>query len=41
VGVNLMGGLNFQTRTRIMPFIEAKFELGGGEQFVLTGGIYF
>ena len=41
VGVNLLGGINFQTRTRIMPFIEAKVEAGGGEQFVLTGGIYF
>jgi hypothetical protein len=41
VGVNLMGGINLQTRTRIMPFIEAKIELGGGEQFVLTGGVYF
>ena len=41
VGVNLLGGINFQTRGRIMPFIEAKVEAGGGEQFVLTGGIYF
>ena len=41
VGVNLMGGINLQTRTKIMPFIEGKFELGGGEQFVLKGGIYF
>jgi hypothetical protein len=40
-GINLMGGINFQTRTRIMPFLEAKVTLGGGEQFVLTGGLYF
>ena len=41
VGINLLGGMNLQTRTKIMPFIEAKFTLGGGDQFVLTGGMYF
>ena len=41
VGLNLMGGINIRTRGRIMPFIEAKVEAGGGEQFVVTGGIYF
>ncbi len=41
VGVNLMGGFNLQTRTKMMPFLEAKITLGGGEQFVLTGGVYF
>jgi hypothetical protein len=41
VGINLGGGMNLNTRTRIMPFLEAKFTLGGGDQFVLTGGVYF
>jgi opacity protein-like surface antigen len=40
-GINLLGGINFKTRGRIMPFLEARVSLGGGEQFVLTGGIYF
>jgi opacity protein-like surface antigen len=41
VGLNLLGGLDFETRSRIMPFIELRVELSGGEQFVVTGGLYF
>jgi hypothetical protein len=41
VGLNLMGGLNFMTQSKVAPFLEARLELGGGEQFVLTGGLYF
>jgi opacity protein-like surface antigen len=41
VGLNLMGGINIGTRTKLMPFIEGRIELNGGEQFVLTGGLYF
>jgi opacity protein-like surface antigen len=40
-GLNLMGGLNFRTSGRLMPYAEIRVELGGGEQFVLTGGLYF
>lgn len=40
VGLNILGGLNFGSgRTKF--FAEAKFEAGGGEQFVVTGGIRF
>lgn len=40
VGINILGGLNFGSgRTKF--FAEAKFEAGGGEQFVVTGGIRF
>ena len=41
VGINLLGGLNFRTRTKLTPFIEGRLALGGGDQFVLTGGLYF
>jgi hypothetical protein len=37
VGLNVLGGVLFAKRF----FAEAKFELGGGETFVLTGGIRF
>lgn len=41
-GLNLMGGLKFKSRTsRVAPFVELRVELGGGEQFVLTGGVLF
>jgi hypothetical protein len=41
VGVNLLGGINIQTRNKLMPFIEGKIQLGHGDQFVITGGLYF
>jgi opacity protein-like surface antigen len=41
IGLNLLGGMDIETRSRIMPFVEVRIELGGGEQFVLTGGVYF
>lgn len=40
-GVNLLGGINISTRKRLMPFIEGKIQLGHGDQFVITGGLYF
>lgn len=40
VGINLLGGLKFPG-TSITPFAEARLTVGGGEQFVLTGGILF
>jgi hypothetical protein len=40
LGVNLLGGIRFPMNT-VTPFAELKFEIGGGEQFVLTGGLTF
>jgi len=41
LGLNLVGGLRFNTGTRISPFFELRVELAGGEQAVLTAGILF
>ncbi len=38
VGFNVLGGLMYDA-TLFVPYAEARFELGGGEQFVLTAGI--
>lgn len=38
VGLNLLGGLRFNLGT-LSAFTEGRFELGGGEQFVLTFGV--
>jgi hypothetical protein len=40
VGLNVLGGVKFSL-PRLQPFAEARVELGGGEQFVLTGGLMF
>jgi hypothetical protein len=40
-GLNLLGGTRFRTKGRLTPFAELRFELGGGERVVLTGGILF
>lgn len=39
VGLNLLGGLRLPGRSR--PYLEARVELGGGEQFVVTLGWMF
>lgn len=39
VGLNILGGYSFGGQKS--PFVQAKFELGGGEQFVVSGGIRF
>ncbi|NIN72286.1 MAG: hypothetical protein GTO46_10300, partial [Gemmatimonadetes bacterium] len=39
-GVNLLGGARLKL-TSFMPFAEARYELGGGEQFVATVGLLF
>jgi hypothetical protein len=39
VGLNLLGGWKFGGSKG--PFVQAKFELGGGEQLVISGGIRF
>lgn len=41
LGLNLMGGLKFRLASRLTPFVEGRFELSGGEQFVVTGGLLF
>lgn len=38
VGLNLLGGVTFPL-AGFSPFLEARLELGGGEQFVLSGGV--
>jgi len=40
IGLNLLGGSKFGSG-RITPFAELRLELGGGEQFVISGGILF
>lgn len=39
IGLNLLGGWNFAGSKG--PFVQAKFEVGGGEQLVISGGIRF
>jgi len=41
-GLNLLGGTTFRVRgSHLIPFAEARGELGGGKTFILTGGIRF
>jgi len=40
IGLNVLGGTKFGSG-RITPFAELRIELGGGEQFVLSGGVLF
>jgi len=39
VGANLLAGLRFPGLRGPTPFLEMRFELGGGDQFVFTGGV--
>lgn len=39
IGANLLGGYSFGGAKA--PFVQAKFEVGGGEQLVVSGGIRF
>ena len=41
LGVNLAGGVQFPNAGRLLPFVQARFELKGGELFVLSGGVHF
>ena len=41
LGLNLLAGTTFKTGRRITPFAEIRVELGGGDQFVVTGGVLF
>lgn len=40
VGLNLLGGVKFPLQS-VTPYGELRIELGGGEQFVITGGVSF
>lgn len=37
LGLNLVGGWKYQAES-VTPFAEVRIEVGGGEQFVVTGG---
>lgn len=39
VGLNILGGYSFGGQKS--PFVQAKFELGGAEQLIISGGIRF
>lgn len=41
LGLNLVGGLRFKTAGTLLPFVEARFEIADGSQFVLSGGVFF
>lgn len=41
VGLNLIGGARFRAMGSMTPYAELRLELGGGEQFVITGGLLF
>jgi hypothetical protein len=41
LGLNAVGGVNFGTRGRLLPFVELRLEISGGEQLVVAGGVYF
>lgn len=40
VGLNVVGGGKFDAEG-VTPFVEARIEIEGGEQFVFTGGLLF
>lgn len=40
VGLNILGGFKLGSG-KMAPFVQARFELGGGENLMLTGGIRF
>jgi len=41
VGLNLLGGARFAPTGNVQPFVEARFQIRDGSQFVLSGGVYF
>jgi hypothetical protein len=40
LGLNLLAGTAFAAE-HLSPFVEARFEVGGGEQLVITAGVLF
>jgi len=41
LGLNLVGGLQFPNAGRLLPFVQVRGELNGGELVVITGGVHF
>lgn len=42
IGLNLVGGLRFNVKgTTTLPFVEARFEIMDGSQFVIAAGVMF
>lgn len=39
--LHVLGGLNFMGSSKLMPFVEAKLELGNGSELIIRGGIHF
>ena len=41
-GLNLLGGTTFKLKgSTLVPFVEARGEVGGGKTFIITGGVRF
>lgn len=40
-GLNLLAGVKFDFGMIFTPFLETKFEAGGGDQFVISAGVLF
>ena len=40
-GLNVLAGATFGSGEGMIPFVELKLELSGGEQFVIQGGVKF
>ncbi len=41
VGLNVAGGIRFKAQDRFLPFVEARYELKRGGQFIIAAGAYF
>ena len=41
LGLNLTGGTEFRSNSRVTPYLDLRFVLGDADQMVLTGGIKF
>ena len=41
LGLNLLGGIDVPLGSSVTPFFELKVEVGGAEQWMLTGGLMF
>ena len=41
VGLNVAGGIRFKAQDRLLPFVEARYELKRGGQFIIAAGAYF
>jgi len=41
LGIDVLGGINFMGNSKLMPFVEAKFDLRSGGAFIIKGGVHF